>query len=256
MVIPERTRDFVNSLARGISVLRAFDADHCEMTLSEVAERTGMTRAGARRFLLTLNELGYVSKHERLFRLTPKVLDLGYAYMASTPISELSQPYLNRVTEQTGESCSLAVLDGREVVYICRSAAKRLLMYGIHIGTRLPWYCTSMGRMLVADMEKEVLQQYINEEKLIKRTKFTQMDKSALFNEILLANKQGYTILDQELEEGLRSIAVPITGSNGRIVAAVNISTNVATVPKEKLLKEFLPILKAAAKNIQDSLRT
>lgn len=226
------------------------------MTLSQVAERTGMTRAGARRFLLTLNVLGYVSKRDRWFRPTPKVLDLGYAYMATMPISELSQPHLKRVTEQIGESCSLAVLDGREVVYIARSTAKRLLMYGIHTGTRLPWYYTSMGRMLVADMEKAALQQYINEEKLVKRTKSSVTDKSTLLNEITLAKKQGYAILDQELEEGLRSIAVPITGSNGRTMAAINISTNVATVSKEKLLREFLPILKTAAKNIQDSLRT
>lgn len=252
----DKSRDFVNSLARGLSVLRAFDAEHDEMTLSEVAAITGMTRAGARRFLLTLNELGYVAKHNRWFRLTPKVLELGYSYLAAMPITELSQPYLNRVTEQTGESCSLAVLDGREVVYLARSAARRLLMYGIHVGTRLPWYYTSMGRMLVAGMDPTALEQFINEEKLLKRTKFSVTDKPALLREATLARKQGYAVLDQELEEGLRSLAVPIIGSDGRVVAAVNISTNVATVSKEKLLKEFLPILKVAAKNIQASLRT
>ena len=252
----EKSRDFVNSLARGLSVLRAFDAEHDEMTLSEVAAITGMTRAGARRFLITLNELGYVSKHDRWFRLTPKVLELGYAYLAAMPITELSQPYLNRVTEQTGESCSLAVLDGRDVVYLARSAARRLLMYGIHVGTRLPWYYTSMGRMLVADMEQATLERFIAEESLVKKTQFSVTGKPALLHEVMLARKQGYAILDQELEEGLRSLAVPVTAADGRIAAAVNISTNVATVSKEKLLKDYLPILKAAAKNIQDSLRT
>lgn len=248
-------RDFVNSLARGLEVLRAFDDAHATMTLSEVAAKTGLTRAGARRFLLTLTELGYVAKDDRLFRLTPKVLGLGYAYLSSMPLSEKAQPFLESITERVGESCSLAVLDGEDVVYIARSAARRLLMVGIHVGTRLPAHITSMGRVLLADLPEAELAGHLARVKLFPRTPRSIVDMRQLREEIDTVRRQGYAILDQELEQGVRSIAVPVMARKcGRAIAAINISTNVATVPKERLLREFLPVLQKTVARIEDSL--
>jgi len=248
-------RDFVSSLARGLGVLRAFGEDSPEMTLSEVAAKTGLSRAGARRFLLTLYDLGYVSRQGRLFRLTPKVLSLGYAYLSSMPISKNAQPFLEEATRLTSESCSLAVLDGEDVVYIARSPAKRLLMVGIHVGTRLPAHATSMGRVLLAHISSEDLDRYFESADLAKLTARTITGETELRAEISRVRKQGYAILDQELEEGVRSLALPIElQQTGKVVAAINVSTNVATVPKERLVKEFLPILQSTAAKIRISL--
>jgi len=249
-------RDFVGSLARGLSVLRAFNADFPEMTLTEVAGRTKLTRAGARRFLLTLVELGYVRKNHRLFRLTPKVLELGYAFMASMPISERSQPYLKQVTEQTGESSSLAVLDNADVVYMARSSARRILMPGIQVGTRLPASYTSLGRALLAFKEEQDREQFLSTVVLEPRTRFSVTSKSALRKELVKIREQGYALVDQEFEEGLRALAVPVRDPSNHVVAAINISTNAATVSIETMVKKFLPVLKKTAAEIQATLRT
>jgi len=250
-----KPRDFVNSLARGLEVLRAFDDAHSTMTLSDVAAKTGLTRAGARRFLLTLVELGYVAKQDRLFRLTPKVLGLGYAYLSSMPLSDTAQPYLEEITARVEESSSLAVLDGEDVVYIARSPAKRLLMVGIHVGTRFPAHITSMGRVLLADLPAEELESHLSRIRLYQRTPRSITSMHALRAEIEAVRRQGYAILDQELEQGVRSIAVPVIARKcQRAIAAINISTNVATVPKERLIKEFLPVLQEAAARLEDTL--
>lgn len=244
-------RDFVTSLARGLEVLRAFGADTPVMTLSEVAARTGLTRAGARRFLLTLVELGYVYKNGRQFRLTPKVLALGYAYLSSMPLPQQAQPFLEEITAATNESCSLAVLDGADIVYLARSPARRILMVGIQVGTRLPAHATSMGRVLLADLEPPDLDRYLRATRLERRTRHTLTDPERLESELARVRRQNYAIIDQELEEGVRSIAVPVRDpGSGRVVAAINISTNVAAVPKERLVKEFLPVLQGAAARI------
>lgn len=248
------SRDFVTSLARGLSVIQSFDEEHQAMSLSEVAVRTGLSRAGARRFLLTLESLGYVSKNGRLFALTPRVLDIGYAFMASMPISARSQTYLNEVTVQTGESSSLAILDGEDVVYIARSMAQRILMVGIHVGSRLPAHCTSMGRVLLAHRSAEQVEEFLATAKLHPRTKSTITDREELKRELKQVKRQGYAILDQELEEGLRSLAVPVFDTNNRIAAAINISTNAAIVTRNKLIREFLPILLDAAGKTQNAI--
>ena len=251
----EKIRDFVGSLARGLSVLRAFNADHPEMTLTEVAGRTKLTRAGARRFLLTLVELGYVRKNHRLFRLTPKVLELGYAFMASMPISESSQPYLKQITEQTGESSSLAVLDNTDVIYLARSSARRILMPGIQVGARLPATYTSLGRVLLAFKEEQEREQFLSSLTIEGRTRFSLTSKSALRKELSKVREQGYALVDQELEEGLRALAVPVRDPSNHVVAAINISTNAATVSLETMVKKFLPVLKKAATEIQATLK-
>ena len=251
-----KSRDFVGSLARGLSVLRAFDHERPEMTLTQVAGRTRMTRAGARRFLLTLVDLGYVKKNQRLFRLTPKVLELGYAYMASMPISRLSQPYMKQITDVTGESCSIAVMDGNDVVYIARTQSNRFLRLGFHVGIRLPVAYTSAGRIILAMEGDEAIDRYLQSVTLEARTRHSITNKAKLRAELLRIRKLGYAIVDQELEEGLCSISVPIVDSKNEIIATINVATNVATVSKEKLRDEFLPMLKKAAQGIQETLAT
>jgi IclR family pca regulon transcriptional regulator len=252
---PTNPRDFVGSVARGLAVLAAFGADAPQMTLSQVAARTGLTRAGARRFLLTLTALGYVSRHERQFRLTPKVLGLGYAYLASVPMASIAQPFLEAVTANTSESCSMAVLDEQDVVYVARSPAKRLLMVGIHVGSRFPAHMTSMGRVLLADLDAEALARYFQRAALVRRTSRTLTAEPAIRAALDKVRRQGYAILDQELEEGVRSVAVPIRDrATDRVIAAVNVSTNVLTVTKERLVKEFLPSLQVTAAEIRAAL--
>lgn len=245
------SKDFVNSLARGLAIIRAFDAEHAEMTLSEVADRTAMTRAGARRFLLTLAALGYVDRDGRKFRLAPKILSLGYAYMSSLPLAELAQPFLDKVTAETGESSSMAVLDKADITYITRSRAKRLLMVGIHVGTRLPACTTSMGRLLLGGLDNEALDHYLDEAEIHAYTARTITSKRKLREEIERAREQGYYILDQELEIGLRSIAVSVLPAGSTIpIAAINIATNASTVSKKRLISEFLPLLRDAADQV------
>ena len=251
---PAKMRDFVGSLARGLSVLKAFDEDKPEMTLTEVAGRTSLTRAGARRFLLTLVELGYVKKNHRLFRLTPKVLELGYAYMASTPISRISQPFLKQFTDATGESCSVAVLDGDQVVYIARTPGKRFLRLGFHVGVRLPVCYTSAGRMLIACEGEETINRYVDQVQLQPLTRHSITSKARLRTELMKARRQGFTIVDQELEEGLCSLSIPISDSRNQVLAALNTAVNVAAITRETLHDRFLPLLREAAEGIRDTL--
>jgi IclR family transcriptional regulator, pca regulon regulatory protein len=250
--LPVKSKDFVSSLERGIRIIRAFDATDKEMTLSEVAAKTGLTRAGARRFLLTLSELGYIRHVGRNFSLTAKVLSLGYAYMAATPIGEIAQPYLDDVTRETGESCSMAVLDGVDIAYITRSRTNRLLMLGIHVGARLPALTTSMGRVLLANMPPNELDAFLAEVTIEAKTSRTLTDPELIRNELRLARRQDYYVLDQELENGLRSIAVPVRSQHsGRPISAINIATNVAIVSRRRLVEDCLPALKRAAKKIE-----
>ena len=247
-----KSKDFVTSLERGLRIIRAFDATDKEMTLSEVAAKTGLTRAGARRFLLTLSELGYVRHVGRNFSLTAKVLSLGYAYMAATPIGEIAQPYLDDVTREIGESCSMAVLDGTDIAYITRSSTNRLLMLGIHVGARLPAITTSMGRVLLANMPPNELDAFLANITIEPKTERTLTDIERIRDELRIARRQDYYVLDQELETGLRSVAVPVRSQHsGRPISAVNIATNIATVSKRQLIDVCLPVLKRAAKLIE-----
>jgi IclR family pca regulon transcriptional regulator len=254
---PERqpAKDFVGSLARGLSVITAFDAEKPEMTLTEVAARTDLTRAGARRFLLTLESLGYVRRNQRLFRLGPKVLELGYAFLASTPVSEKARPYMREITAHTGESCSLSVLDGEDIVYIARSPAKRLLTLDVHVGSRLPAAYTSMGRVLLAFREPPIeTELYLRGLELRPANRHSLKTAAALREELVRTRERGYALVDQELEEGLRSISVPVRDPAGNVIAAMNISVNASTAPVEKLTREFLPILKSTAEEIRATL--
>lgn len=228
---PEPSGQFVQSLARGLEVLRTFDAEHARMTLSEIAARTGLNRATARRFLLTLVELGYVANDGRDFRLTPAVLQLGYSYLSGLSLPELAEPHLEQLSHQLQESTSLSVLDGDAIVYVARVPTRRIMSAAITIGTRFPAEITSMGRVLLASGpeanwppgRREVLEQ---------------------------VREQGWAIVDQELEVGLRSVAAPINDADGVTVAAINVSTTTATASLQRIREEFLPAVLATASTI------
>ena len=249
-------RDYVGALASGLEVLQAFDADHPRMTLSEVAARTDMDRAKARRFLLTLHALGFVKRSGRQFELTPRVLQLGYAYQASNQYRAVIQQYLEDITAELGESSSLAVLDGDEVVYVVRSAARhRLMAITLSVGTRLPAAYTSMGRILLAQLPEPELEACLERIRLERYTSSSLTDRNALREEISKVREQGYAIVDQELDLGLRSVAVPVFTASGELLGALNISTNAARVDMDTLLNTYLPRLQLVADKVRQTAR-
>ncbi|MET8088259.1 IclR family transcriptional regulator [Micromonospora sp. NPDC005194] len=250
-----RSPEFVQSLERGLAVIRAFDGEHPQLTLSEVARRTGLTRAAARRFLLTLVELGYVHTDGRLFSLRARILELGYAYLSSLSLPEVAQRHMEALVAQVRESCSVSVLDGDEVVYVARVPTKRIMTVGISVGTRFPAYATSMGRVLLAAQPVEWLDDYLAAAQLRPLTRRTVTDPVKLRAVLTKIAAQGYAIVDQELEEGLRSVAAPIHGENGSVIAAVNVSAHASRGSFEMIRRELLPPLLAAAKRIEEDIR-
>jgi IclR family pca regulon transcriptional regulator len=223
---PPASRDQVQSLVRGLSVIRAFGVDTPQLTLSEVAQRSGLTRAAARRFILTLVALGYLETDGRLFRLTPRVLDLGYSYLSSQSIPEVARPHIEALVAKVEESSEIAVLDGDEVVYILRITGPRILTTAISIGTRLPAHVTSLGRVMLAGLEPEQLEEYLATAELRKVADRTLTDRDALRTELELVARRGWALVDSQLEEGLLAVGVPIRDRTGRIIAAVNLSTH------------------------------
>ena len=246
--------DFVQSLERGLAVIRAFDAEHPELTLSEVARVAGLTRASARRFLRTLCELGYVRSNGRLFALRPRVLELGYAYLSSLSLHEVAQPHLERLVSVLRESSSVSVLDADDVVYVARVPTRRIMTITISVGTRFPAYATSMGRVLLAGQSDEWLDGYFATVELRRLTARTVTDAPALRAELLQVREQGWAFVDEELEEGLRAIAAPINDLSGRVIAAVNVSSPVSRGSADLVRREFLPHLLAAARDIEEDL--
>ncbi|KAA0914567.1 IclR family transcriptional regulator C-terminal domain-containing protein [Psychrobacter sp. ANT_WB68] len=250
--IPFDSPDFVASLAAGLSVLLTFDENHSSMTLSEVAERANIDRAKARRYLLTLHALGYVHKDKRQFSLTPKTLSVGASYLSGVHHHDIIRFYLERVTEKTGESCSFAVLDGDDIVYIARSAAKhRLLSISISVGTRLPAAYTSMGRAILANLPNTQLENYVNDVELIAHTPYSITDRDELLQTLKQAAENQYAVVNQELDTGLLSLALPVYKSNNELIGAINISTNASRISYETLMEQFLPILRDCAEQIQ-----
>jgi IclR family transcriptional regulator, pca regulon regulatory protein len=247
--------DFVQSLARGLVVIRSFDEEHASQTLSEVAARTHLTRATARRLLLTLADLGYVSRRGREFSLAPGVLDLGYAYLSALGARAVAQTYLERLAETVGESSSMTVLDGTDIVYVARAVTNRIFSLALSIGSRLPAYATSMGRVLLADLPNEAVHEVLAASNMSALTEHTITDPVTLTAELDRVRSQGWCILDQELELGVRSVAAPIKNKAGRVVAAINVSTPVARVTLEDIEGRFLPALLATAEDISSALQ-
>ena len=245
---------FVQSFARGLSIITCFGADNPVMTLSEIAERVNLSRAAARRFLLTLENLGYVSLDGRNFQLTAKVLDLGYGYLSSLSLPEIAQPHLEVLASRVHESASASVLDGTDIIYIARVPIRRIMSVKINIGTRMPAHATSMGRVLLAGLATPDLKAMISNLEILKYTHNTITSKSVLLQEINKVKAQGWSINDQELEYGLRSIAVPIFNKAEEIIASINISTTAQSNSLESMEAMFLPELKLTARKISDDL--
>ncbi len=250
-----RGPEFVQSLERGLAVIRAFDADTPELTLSDVARSTGLTRAAARRFLLTLVELGYVRTDGRRFGLRPRILELGYAYLSSLSLPEVAQPHLEALVAEVHESCSVSLLDGHDIVYVARVPTKRIMTVAISVGTRFPAYATSMGRVLLANQPTEWLDSYLETVELKPLTPRTVTDPAKLRSTLTRIRNQGFAVVDQELEEGLRSMAVPIHDASGTVVAAMNVSARTSRGSSETIRRELLPPLQSAATQLESDLR-
>lgn len=248
----DNNRDFVRALARGLAVIESFEGAPNAMPLSEIAARAKLSRGTVRRALITLQALGYLREEAGRFTLTPRALRLGYSYLSSQPLWALARPYVEEVYAQTGETTSLSVLDGGMIVYLIRIAASRLLHDKLTIGSRLPAYPASMGRILLADLPEEELDRYLKETEFKQLTPLTVIDPARLRMLIHRARESGFAVNDQEMELGLRSIAVPIRAKSGAVVAALNIGCSSARTSYVEMETNFLPVLKAAAEKISD----
>jgi IclR family pca regulon transcriptional regulator len=250
----ERRSHHVQSLARGLSVITAFGPDTPELSLSDVARATGLTRAAARRFLLTLVDLGHVRQDGKLFRLTPRVLTLGYAYLSSLSLPGIAEPHLERLVREVHESSSMSVLDGHDIVYVARVPTSRIMTVAINVGTRFPAYATSMGRVLLAGLDEPALEEHLATLDLERFTDHTVASLDDLRARIAETRAHGYALVDQELEHGLRSIAAPVRNRHGKVVAAVNVSSHVSRVTRDRARRELLPPLLRAVQEIESDL--
>jgi IclR family pca regulon transcriptional regulator len=250
-----RAPHFVQSLERGLAVIRAFDEHNPELTLSDVARRTGLTRAAARRFLLTLADLGYVRTDERWFTLSPRILELGYAYLSSLSLPEVAEPHLERLVAEVHESSSVSVLDGEDIVYVARVPTARIMTVSINVGTRFPAYATSMGRVLLSTLPEAELDAYLERVELRPLSPRTVTSRDALRVALDKVREQGWALVDQELEEGLRSVAAPIRDRSGATIAAVNLSAHASRLTIEAARRGMVPALLATAARIEADLR-
>lgn len=246
--------DFVNALARGLGVITCFGVDAEVLTLSEVAAKTGLTRGTARRFLLTLEALGYVRTDGKAFRLAPKALDLGYAYLSSLPLWKAAQPIMKDVVDELDEPCSLGVLDGHDVVYVARIPPKHLSFIPIHLGTRMPAHINAMGQALLAELDQPELDEYFRNATFEKITKYTLTDEAALRKVLARVSRDRYALSDRQLQIGIRSIAVPIPAKSGRSETAINATANESRASKRDLIERFLPVLRRAADQLAHAL--
>jgi IclR family transcriptional regulator, pca regulon regulatory protein len=251
-----RSSDFVQSLERGLAVIRAFDADHRELTLSDVARASGLTRAAARRFLLTLVELGYVEFADGRFSLRPRILELGYAYLSGMSFPEVAQPHMESLVAKVNESSSISVLDDLEIVYVVRVPTRRIMSITLAVGTRLPAYATSMGRVLLANLPEDELEKRLARIQTRSLTVRTVNDIDALRALLEAVRRQDYAAVDQELEEGLRSLAVPIREAGGAVVAALNVSVHASRASMAVLRRDFLSSAREAVAAIESDLRS
>jgi IclR family pca regulon transcriptional regulator len=247
--------NFMASLARGLRVIRAFSEHRRNLTMAQVSQSTGLSRASVRRCLYTLNRLGYVGEDNKRFYLRPQVLTLGHAYLSSTPLAVLAQPYLDEVSLALRESCSAAILDGDDIIYVCRSAENRIMSISLLVGTRLPAYCTSMGQVLLAHLPADELDAYFARVRLIARTDRTITSVAKLRKVLDKVRSSGHAMLDQELEVGLRSIAVPVVDGRGNVAAAINVGAHASRVTLEQMQTRFLPPLLKCAASLGSMLR-
>lgn len=245
-------RDIVGSLGKGLIVLEILAAHPAGMTLTEMAAKADMTRAGARRFLLTLVDSGYAVQQERRFVLSPRLLTVARTWLQGSSLWTYAEPFLRQVAALFNESSSAAVLSGEDIVYVARIPGRHILSVALHVGTRLPAWCTSMGRVLLADLPRAELRAFLSSAKIVAHTPKSITDPTKLESEIRRVAEQGFAIIDEELEIGLRSIAVPVRDRSGRVVAAINISTQSSRFSPEEMQTLILPPLKETAHAIEN----
>lgn len=243
--------NFMASLARGLVVIRAFARQPTHQTIAQLSQRTGIPRAAVRRCLYTLNKLGYVAADARYFSLAPQILALGHAYLSSTPLVVSALPFLDKVNAKVNESCSLAILDGLEILYVARSTnTTRIMSIDLKPGSRLPAYCSSMGRVLLANLPLPQLEDTLAKIQLKSLSEHTVTSREKLSEILETVRTKGYAIVDQELEIGLRSIAVPVKDAKHRVVAAMNVGAHAAQLSVREMEAEVLPHLRAAAEEL------
>ena len=242
--------DFVEALARGLDVLRCFDEHHREMSLAEVASATGLARPTARRLLLTLEELGYVRSFDGSFSLTPKVVTLGTAYVASLGMWEVARPHLEALVRRTGESSSMAQLDGGDIIYVARVSVPKIIALRVEIGTLFPAPQTSQGKVLLAALSPADLDATLATPSRSGLPRYIGTSREALDEELAVVRARGWAIADEELAPGVRSIAAPVRDGTGTVRAAMNVTVHAAETSTEKLLDEHLPQLLRAAGDV------
>jgi IclR family transcriptional regulator, pca regulon regulatory protein len=250
----ERPRDFIQSLERGLAIIRVFDADRPMATVSEIAQATGLTRAAVRRFLLTLVELGYVTQKSNRFALTPMVLELGYSYLSSMSFPEVALPHLESLVAETTEASEGAILDRGDIVYVVRVPGTAMMTISVNVGARRPAHATAMGRVLLASLPPVELDRYLASYKLEPILPRTITDVRKFRAELRRVRAQGYALVNQELEEGLVAIAVPVHNRSGHVRAAINLSTHVGRKSIEDM-RELVPRVQQAAADIERGLQ-
>ena len=243
--------DFMLSLARGLRVIESFEGNQDGLTIVELGRITGLSRAAIRRILITLESLGYVERSRQVYQLRTQVLRLGFSFLSSSSVIEAARPVLERITEQIHESSSMSMLDGDRIVYVARCSASRVMAAGLSVGSRLPAYCTSMGRVLLASLTPAELDAYLTKLKPKAYTRNTITSIPKLKKAIVQARKEGFAVVDEELEAGLRSIAVPVATRNNRIVAAINVGTHTSRIERKELTKRCLPVLLEGARTLR-----
>ncbi len=252
---PGLDREFMTTLAKGLAVLSSFGEQRQAMTLSEAAEVTGLSRAASRRVLRTLAELGYVVQNGRQFSLAPRILELGFAFLTTQSWIDRAEPLMKELSHSLQESCSAAILQGTEIVYVARMPAPhRIMSTTIAVGTRLPALYTSLGRAQLGFLGEQAVRDVVAQWDIRLYTPRTIVDRDALFERIMADHQQGYSILDEELEKGLRSLAVPIVTRSGVNVAAINLSAHSSRTSRAELSGRFLPQLQGVARQISRSL--
>ena len=248
--------NFMTSLARGLLVIQAFSERNLHLSISHLSKRTGLSRASVRRCLHTLSKLGFAgTDDERNFFLRPRVLSLGHAYLSSTPVASAGQPILEHLSRILNESCSIALLDGTDVVYVARANIPRIMAIDLGIGTRLPAFCTSMGRVLLGYLSPEEIERVLSRIEFTRYTERTVTCVEKLRQALVSVRKDGYAIIDQELELGLRSMGVPVRSAAGHVVAAISVEAHGQRVSLQDMQTRFLPYLRAAAQELSLLLR-
>lgn len=240
MAEPEAKGSLVGGFQKGLRVIEAFDADRQRQSIADISRSTGLDRATCRRLLLTLVQAGYAEHDGKFFWLSPRTIRLGNAYLHSATLPNVLQQYLEQLSSTIHESCSASILEGDHVVYIARASYERVMSINLRIGSRLPLYCSSMGRVLVANLEPEAARSLLGSVEIKAYTPKTVIDRDLLWTELKRVREQGYAFVDEELEIGLRSIAVPVFDGRGRVLASINIGANAARVSSDRLNGEYL----------------